>query len=97
MAVVEADFAWQYWYGFRRSRLYFLNGTGNVPAAAGPAARYVHVPICLNAASMRHLPWVFGVPLRKCKPLSYGSHTNTAKQNLIEGQKQVVIRFRTEL
>jgi hypothetical protein len=60
---------------FRRLRLYFLNGTGDAVEADGPAAKYIHVLCCLNAASLRRFPWVSGVPLRKCKPLADGAET----------------------
>ena len=62
-----------------RSRLYFLNGTGYISETAGSAATHIHVRICLNAASMRHFPWVFQVPLRKCMPRAYGVKTYTAQ------------------
>jgi hypothetical protein len=53
-----------------------------VSVTDGPAAKYIHVLCCLNAASMRHFPWVLKVSLRKCKPLAKGTETEYTEESL---------------
>ncbi len=53
----------------------------------GPAAKYIHVLCCLNAASMRHFPWVSRVSLRKCKPLAKGTETEYTEESLWKAVK----------
>jgi hypothetical protein len=48
----------------------------------GAAAKYIHVLCCLNAASLRRFPWVSRVFLRKCKPLTKRTETQSTEESL---------------